>query len=80
MKLDKPTQDGEPVDERVPAYRSRRRIREFVAGGPIEPAASDARRGPRSPRVSVDELVAKGQTVMGRIEAVVRRIADRFRR
>jgi hypothetical protein len=80
MKLDKPTQDGNRVDgERIPAHRDPRRVREFVARGD-EPAASDARRGPRSPRVSVDELVAKGQTVIDRIEAAVRRIADRFRR
>jgi hypothetical protein len=43
-------------------------------------AEAEARHGPRSPRVSVDELVAKGHTVIGRMEALVRRIADRFRR
>jgi hypothetical protein len=36
--------------------------------------------GPRSPRVSLDELVAKGHTVIGRMEALVRRIAGRFGR
>jgi len=40
----------------------------------------DRGSGPRSPRVSVDELVAKGHTVIGRMEALVRRIAGRFGR
>lgn len=35
---------------------------------------------PRSTRVSLDELVAKGHTVFDRMEALVRRIADRFGR
>ena len=35
---------------------------------------------PRSPRVSLDELVAKSHTVFDRMEALVRRIAGRFRR
>lgn len=92
MKLDKPTQDGNPFEA------DQRRVREFVAGGRVEPSARDAerhverapddaaraeaeaRRGPRSPRVSVDELVARGHTVLGRMEALVRRIAGRFRR
>lgn len=43
-------------------------------------AEAKARRGPRSPWVSVDELVAKGRTVVDRMEALVRRIAGRFRR
>lgn len=34
----------------------------------------------RSPRVSLDELVAKSHTVFDRMEALVRRIADRFGR
>ena len=43
-------------------------------------AEAEARHGPRSPRVSVDELVAKGHTVIDRMEALIRRIAGRFRR
>jgi hypothetical protein len=43
-------------------------------------AGTEAHRGPRSPRVSLDELVAKGNTVIGRIETLVRRIAARFGR
>lgn len=99
MKLDKPTQDGNPGQgDRVSGRRHQRRVREFVAGGQVEPAARDAeryvardpddaaraearaRRGPRSTRVSVDELVAKGHTVIDRMEALVRRIASRFGR
>lgn len=96
MKLDKPTQDGNRADgDRSPEQRYQRRVREFVAGGRVEPAARDAERyverAPddaaraeaeawRGPRVSVDELVAKGHTLIGRMEALVRRIAGRFRR
>jgi hypothetical protein len=36
------------------------------------------RRGPRATRVTVDELVAKGRTVIDRIEALVHRVADRI--
>jgi hypothetical protein len=43
-------------------------------------AGRDRVSGPRSPRVSLDELVAKGHTVIGRMEALVRRIAGRFGR
>jgi hypothetical protein len=43
-------------------------------------AQRDRVSGPRSPRVSLDELVAKGHTVIGRMEALVRRIAGRFGR
>jgi hypothetical protein len=84
MKLDKPTQDGTHADrDRVPGQRTQRRVREFVAGGRVEPAAraeAEARHGPRSPRVSVDELVAKGRTMIDRMELLVRRIAGRLRR
>lgn len=43
-------------------------------------AEAEARRGPRSPWVSLDELVAKSHTVVDRMGALVRRIAGRFRR
>lgn len=83
MKLDKPTEDeNRGESDRISARRSQRHVREFVAGGKVEPAARDAeaRRGPRSTRVSLDELVAKGHTVFDRMEALVRRIAGRFSR
>jgi hypothetical protein len=44
------------------------------------PGQRDRASGPRSTRVSLDELVAKGHTVIGRMEALVRRIAGRFGR
>jgi hypothetical protein len=99
MKLDKPTRDeNQGQGDRISARRHPRHVREFVAGGQVEPAARDAevhverapgaaaraeaeaRRGPRSTRVSLDELVAKGHTVIDRMEALARRIAGRFGR
>ena len=41
---------------------------------------ADRASRPRSPRVSLDELVAKSHTVFDRMEALIRRIADRFNR
>jgi hypothetical protein len=38
-----------------------------------------ARRGPRSTRTSLDELVAKGRTVVDRVRPVVDRAVDRLR-
>lgn len=97
MKLDKPTRDENQGDgDRLSVRRYPRHIREFVAGGRVEPATRDAeryverapddaaraeagaRRGPRSTRVSLDELVAKGHTVIDRMEALVRRVTGRF--
>jgi len=99
MKLDKPTQDpNQGEGDRGAARRYQRRVREFVAGGKVEPAARDAgsyverapgdaeraearaKRGPRPTRISLDELVAKGHTVIDRMEALVRRISGRFGR
>lgn len=42
-------------------------------------AEREARRGPRT-RVSLDELIAKGRTLVDRVESAARRIADRIRR
>lgn len=99
MKLDKPTQDqNQGEGDRGSARRYQRHVREFVAGGEVEPAARNAeqyverapgdaaraeaaaRRGPRPTRISLDELVAKGHTVIDRMEALVRRIAGRLGR
>lgn len=97
MKLDKPTDDNQGEGDRASARRYQRRVREFVAGGKVEPAARDAeaylertprdaeraeaeaRRGPRPTRISLDELVAKGHTLIDRMEALARRIAGRLR-
>ncbi len=97
MKLDNPTQEEDPGQgDRISGRRYQRHVREFIAGGKVEPAARDAaryverapddaaraeeaaRRGPRPTRISLDELVAKGHTVIDRMEALVRRIAGRF--
>lgn len=99
MKLDKTTQDqNQGEGDRISGRRYGRHVREFVAGGQVEPAARDAehyverapddaaraeaaaRRGPKPTRVSLDELVAKGHTMIDRMEALVRRIAGRFGR
>ena len=99
MKPDKPGDDeNQGEGDRVAARRHERRIREFVAGGKVEPAAPGAhdaeayverapddaaragvraRRGPPPTRVSLDELVAKGHTVLDRVESLVRRVAGR---
>lgn len=99
MKPDKPTQDGNQGEgDRRSARRYQRHVREFVAGGKVEPAARDAeayverapedagraereaRRGPHPTRIPIDELVAKGHTVIDRVQALVRRVASRFGR
>jgi hypothetical protein len=48
----------------------------FVAHKPAEAARAErrARRGPQSSRISIDELVAKGQTVVDRMRPVVDRV------
>ncbi|HEY0480200.1 MAG TPA: hypothetical protein VGD37_21915 [Kofleriaceae bacterium] len=99
MKPDKPTQDGiQGEGDKVSARRYNRHVREFVAGGKVEPAAHDAEsyvesrpedaeraereasRGPRPTRISVDELVAKGHTMLDRVQALVHRVAGRLGR
>ena len=54
----------------------------FVEGRPedAERAERQARRGPKPTRVSIDELMAKGHTVIDRVQAFVHRVADRFGR
>ena len=44
-----------------------------------ERAEKKARKGPTSSRVSVDELVAKGRTVIDRVRPIVDRVVDRVR-
>lgn len=65
-QVDRAARDAERHVERAPDAAAR--------------AEAEARRGPRSPWVSVDELVAKSHTVIDRMEALVRRIAGRFHR
>jgi hypothetical protein len=55
---------------------------QYVERAPDDAARAEAaaRRGPRPTKVSLDELVAKGHTVIDRMEALARRIAGRLRR
>jgi hypothetical protein len=102
MKPDKPTQDGHQGEgDRISARRYGRHVREFVAGGKVEPSAREAEayvervpddaqrterkasRGPhpaRVSRVSIDELVTKGHTALDRMQSLLHRVLDRFRR
>jgi hypothetical protein len=99
MKPDKPTTDGiQGEGDRISARRYQKHVREFVAGGKVDPAARDAetyverspedaeraeqqaRKGPAPTRVSLDELVAKGHTVLDRVHSLVRRVSGRFGR
>lgn len=60
--------------------------RRFVERDPAEAAAAEqaAKRGPRGSGVSVDELVAKGQSLIERVRPIVERtvgnLKKRFRR
>ena len=42
-------------------------------------AEAQAKRGPRSTRVSIDELVTKGQTVVERVRPMVSRVVGNLR-
>ena len=44
-----------------------------------ERAEKKARKGPAASKVSVDELVAKGRTVIDRVRPIVDRVVDRVR-
>ena len=58
-----------------------REARLFVETDPEDAARAEAkaRRGPRGPRVTIDELVAKGRTVVDRVRPYVHRAATRIR-
>lgn len=43
-------------------------------------AETEARRGPHGTRATVDELIAKGRTVVDRIRPIVSRVTSRIRR
>ena len=60
-----------------------REAKDYVEHHPTEAARAEAkaRRGPpRGPRVSVDELIAKGRTVVDRVRPLIDRVASRVRR
>jgi len=58
-----------------------RKAKDFVEREPREAqrAEARARRGPGHTRVSVDELVAKGRTVIDRVKPIVERATARLR-
>jgi hypothetical protein len=59
-----------------------REAAEYVDSKPTDARRAEdvARKGPRKgPRVSVDELVAKGRTVFDRVRPVMGRVVDRVR-
>lgn len=62
-----------------PAARS---AETFVERHPGDAAQAErtAQRGPRPTKVSLEELVAKGHTLLDRFESFARRVADRFGR
>ena len=69
MKADKPTQDGNHGErDRERDRAARRYVREFVASDPPPT------------KVPLDELVAKGHTLIDRVQLLMRRIARRFGR
>lgn len=90
MKPNEPNQ-GEGDREADEKYRSD--VREFISKGKVAGAAKDARdfverdpeaarraerAGKRGPRTTVDELVAKGRTVVDRVKSAVDGLRDRF--
>jgi hypothetical protein len=99
MKPDKPTQrdPNQGEGDRLSARRYNDEVRDFVAGGKVEPAAREAqvyvrtqpedaarderkaRRGPQATRLSLDELVAKGRSVVERVRPIVDRTVGKLR-
>jgi hypothetical protein len=63
-KVEPAAHDAEAHGERAPDDAAR--------------AEARARRGPPPTRVSLDELVAKGHTVIDRVESLVRRLGNRL--
>ena len=54
---------------------------QYVEAEPAEAKAAEqrAKRGPHGTKVSVDELVAKGRTVIDRVRPIVERVVDRVK-
>jgi hypothetical protein len=82
--------------DKVAARHYNQQLRDFVAGGKVEPAAraaesyvesqpADAARAERkakagpSSKVSLDELMAKGRSVVERVRPVVERAIGKLR-
>jgi hypothetical protein len=74
---------GRKVREFVARGKVEPAVRSHEIVEPRSEAAGRAKRkvrgGPRPTKVTIDELVAKGRTVIDRLEAVVHRVADRIR-
>lgn len=53
----------------------------FVEAEPEEAKAAEqrAKRGPHASKVSVDELVARGRTVIDRVRSIVERVVERVK-
>ncbi len=53
----------------------------FVEAEPAEAKRDEqrAKHGPRSTKITVDELIAKGRTVIDRVRPVVERVVDRVK-
>jgi len=58
-----------------------REAQAYVRFKPEEAAKAErvARRGPTSTRISLDQLIAKGRTVVDRVRPIVDRAVDRLR-
>ena len=54
---------------------------QYVEAEPEEARAAEqrAKRGPHGTKVSVDELVAKGRTVIDRVRPIVERVVERVK-
>ena len=86
MKQDKDPDQG----DRASARRYDRYIREYIADGRVRDAARDrdpddarkseraASRGPGKRSVSVDELVAKGHSIVDRVKRTMDSLRSRF--
>lgn len=58
-----------------------REAAEFVEAEPAEASRAErkAKRGPSPTKLSVDELIAKGRTVIDRVRPIVDRVVDRMK-
>jgi len=86
MKTGKGRNPGE--GDKVSARQHDREVREFIADGRVDeaaffveppPAEARARKNPHATKVSVDELVAKGRTLIERVRPFVDRVVDSVR-
>lgn len=89
----KPNEPNQGEGDRDADRQYREGVREFISHGKVGPAAKDAKdfveREPvaaeraervakRGPRASVDELIARGQTVVARVRRAMGSLRDRL--